>query len=403
VSACTEGGQDGIALLCDREGEILEIVCEALELTGVGVGRHLTEVVDEGSAEKARYFLASLREGDAAFDWELNACADDGIITLRFAGVALGDRIWVLAARTNHGLTQLCEKFAVINNEQTNALRAALKEKSDLSRATKETDEDLYDEISALNNELVAMQRELNRKNAELRRLNEQKNELLGMAAHDLRNPLHAILSYSDFLIEDLSDTLSDDHLEFLSIIQSSSEFMAGLVNDLLDVAKIESGKLQLNKAPTDLHDLVERVVGVMRPLAANKEITLRASLEQVPATSLDRGKIEQVLNNLLSNAVKYSSAGTKVDIRLRRENGWSVLEVEDRGQGIPEEERGALFQPFQTTSARGTAGEKSTGLGLVITKRIVEGHGGWIEVDSEVEVGSTFTVRLPADGDMEP
>lgn len=403
MTTCTEGGQDGIALLCDRDGEILDIICDALELTGVGVGRHLTEVVDEGSAEKARHLLASLREGEAAFDWELNACADNGIITLRFAGVALEDRIWVLAARTNHGLTQLCEEFAVINNEQTNALRAALKEKSDLSRATKEADEDLYDEISALNNELVAMQRELNRKNAELRRLNEQKNELLGMAAHDLRNPLHAILSYSDFLIEDLSDTLSDDHLEFLSIIQSSSEFMAGLVNDLLDVAKIESGKLQLNQEPTELHELVERVVGVMGPLAANKEISLRASVEQVPAMSLDRGKIEQVVNNLLSNAVKYSPSGTTVDVRLRREDGWAVLEVEDRGQGIPEEERGALFQPFQTTSVRGTAGEKSTGLGLVITKRIVVGHGGRIEVDSEVGVGSTFVVRLPADGDMEP
>jgi signal transduction histidine kinase len=398
VNVCTEGGQDGIALLCDRNGKILEIVCDTLELDGLGAGRHLTEVVDEGSAEKAHHFLASLREGEAAFDWELNACADDGIITLRFAGVVLANRIWVLAAKTNHGLTQLCEEFALISNEQTNALRAALKEKADLSRTAREADEDRYDEISELNNELVAMQRELNRKNAQLRRLNDQKNELLGMAAHDLRNPLHAILSYSDFLIEDLSDTLSEEHLEFLSIIQSSSEFMAGLVNDLLDVAKIESGKLQLNEEPIDLRDLVERVVSVMRPLAGSKEIEFRPSVEDVPTMRLDRAKIEQVLNNLLSNAVKYSPAGTTVDVRLHQEDSQAVLEVEDRGQGIPEEEREALFQPFQTTSVRGTAGEKSTGLGLVITKRIVEGHGGRIEVESEVGEGSTFRVRLPVE-----
>jgi len=398
VNVCTESGQDGIALLCDREGQILEIVCDALELDQLGAGRHLTEVVDEGSAEKAGHFLASLREGEAAFDWELNACANHAIVTLRFAGVALADRIWVLAARTNQGLTQLCEDFALISNEQTNALRAALKEKADLFRTAREADEDLYDEISELNNELVAMQRELNRKNAQLRRLNDQKNELLGMAAHDLRNPLHAILSYSDFLIEDLSDTLSEEHVEFLSIIQSSSEFMAGLVNDLLDVAKIESGKLQLNRESTDLRNLVERVVSVMRPLAGNKEIALRTSVDDVPTISLDRAKIEQVLNNLLSNAVKYSPAGTTVDVRLHQQDSQAVLEVEDRGQGIPEEEREALFQPFQTTSVRGTAGEKSTGLGLVITKRIVEGHGGRIEVESEVGEGSTFRVRLPVE-----
>ena len=402
MEASKKGGQEGIALLCDRDGEILEIVCEALELNGVGVGRHLTDVVDEGSTDKARHFLASLRDGEAAFDWELNVPADGGIVTLRFAGVALEDRIWVLAARTNHGLTQLCEEFSLINNEQTNALRAALKDRADLSKVAREADEILYHDFTELNNELVAMQRELNRKNAELHRLNEQKNELLGMAAHDLRNPLHAILSYSDFLIEDLSDTLSDEHLEFVSIIQSSSEFMAGLVNDLLDVAKIESGKLQLSQAPTDLRDLVERVVGVMRPLAGNKGIALKTSVQQLPTMRLDRGKIEQVLNDLLSNAIKYSPPDTTVDVRLRQEGSRAVLDVEDRGQGIPEEEQDALFQPFKTTSVRGTAGERSTGLGLVITKRIVEGHGGRIEVDSEVGVGSTFTVSLPMDREVE-
>jgi signal transduction histidine kinase len=116
----------------------------------------------------------------------------------------------------------------------------------------------------------------------------------------------------------------------------------------------------------------------------------------------LDRAKMEQVLNNLISNAIKYSPSDTTVDVRLYREHGKAVLSVRDRGQGIPEDELDALFEPFATTSVQGTAGERSTGLGLVIAKRIVEGHGGEIEVESEVGEGSNFVVTLPVDGGRE-
>jgi signal transduction histidine kinase len=173
---------------------------------------------------------------------------------------------------------------------------------------------------------------------------------------------------------------------------------MAALVNDLLDVAKIESGKLQLDVEPSDLSRLVERNVMLNRPLARKKDITLRVSAEEVPTMTLDPAKIAQVLNNLISNAVKYSPSNTTVDVGLRREDGHAILSVEDQGQGIPEDEQDALFQPFATTSVRATAGEKSTGLGLVITKRIIEGHGGEIEVMSEAGEGSTFIVTLPID-----
>jgi signal transduction histidine kinase len=394
----SEGRAEGMALLCDEGGEVLEVVCNGLDVDGADAGRDLIQIVDEASAAKARSFLNGLREEEALFDWELNVPVKGRLVTLRFAGVTTDGGTWIVAARTNHGLSELCEEFTRISNEQTNALRAALKKNATLSRAGDEPDDALYDEISRLNNELVAMQRELARKNAELERLNEQKNRLLGMAAHDLRNPLHAILSYSDFLIEDAAGVLGEEQLEFLSIIQSSTEFMAGLVNDLLDVAKIESGKLQLDVEPTDLLALVEGNVALNRPLARNKGIALRLSAEELPTMTVDPSKIEQVLNNLISNAIKYSPSGTTIEVRLRRDDGQAVLSVEDQGQGIPEDELDALFRPFETTSVRGTAGEKSTGLGLVITKRIIEGHGGEIEVESEVGKGSTFTVKLPLD-----
>lgn len=388
--------------MCDEQGEVVELVCNGLGVDRARAGVPFDHVVDEASAEKARTFLTLLLEEGVMFDWELNVPVEMELTTLRFAGIAADQRLSILAARTNHGLTQLCEELTQISNEQTNALRAALKENAALSRAGAEPDDSYYDEISRLNNELVAMQRELARKNAELERLNEQKDQFLGMAAHDLRNPLHAILSYSDFLLEDASDVLGEEQLEFLAIIQSSTEFMASLVNDLLDVAKIESGKLKLNQQPTDLSGLVEDNVALNRPLARNKEIDLVPAVEALPRLWIDPGKIEQVLNNLISNAIKYSPSGTTIDVRLYQDNEQAILEVEDRGQGIPEDELDALFEPFVTTSVRGTAGEKSTGLGLVIVKRIVEGHEGEIEVESEVGEGSTFMVVLPLEGEGE-
>jgi signal transduction histidine kinase len=402
VIAEVENQEQGLALICDEQGDVLELLCNDLGADEVGAGRHLTQIVDEGSQEKVRNLLARLREEGAIFDWELNVPIEGQLTALRFAGVIVNASVWIVAARTNQGLSQLCDELTKISNEQTNALREALKKNAALSRGSQEGGAGLFDEITRLNNELVAMQRELARKNAELERLNEQKNELLGMAAHDLRNPLQSILSYSDFLLEDLSDELSEEHREFLSIIQSSTEFMATLVNDLLDVAKIESGKLQLNVEPTDLPPLVEQNVSLNRPLARNKDIALRASVDELPTMELDRAKMEQVLNNLISNAIKYSPSDTTVDVRLYREHGKAVLSVRDRGQGIPEDELDALFEPFATTSVQGTAGERSTGLGLVIAKRIVEGHGGEIEVESEVGEGSNFVVTLPVDGGRE-
>lgn len=389
----------GIALVCDSQGMVLEVLRDEL---GVGeriaAGRPWSALVDRGSLKKALNLLVEVRDEGAVFDWEMNIPQSNRLSTLHVVAVQFEDYILIVGAESSDGVMELYEEMTRISNEQANALRHAVKDQIAHPHSSEERDGVHYDEITRLNNELVAMQRELARKNAELQRLNTQKNELLGMAAHDLRNPLQSILSYSDFLVEDLCDVLSEEHAEFLSIIQSSTRFMAALVNDLLDVAKIESGKLQLDVEPSDLSRLVERNVMLNRPLARKKDITLRVSAEEVPTMTLDPAKIAQVLNNLISNAVKYSPSNTTVDVGLRREDGHAILSVEDQGQGIPEDEQDALFEPFATTSVRATAGEKSTGLGLVITKRIIEGHGGEIEVMSEAGEGSTFIVTLPID-----
>lgn len=258
-------------------------------------------------------------------------------------------------------------------------------------------------ELQEANQQLLAMQRELKQKNAELARLNTQKDYFLGMAAHDLRNPLGHVLLAAEMLEGQLEDTLTDEQAELLDMTRSSSEFMLQLVNELLDVAKIESGKLELYRQPVNLITLIDRNVQANRAVAEKKQINLQFLAEiSPPPIKLDPHKIGQVLDNLITNAIKFSYPGSAVTVRLSGHENEVILAVEDQGQGIPAGEMGKLFEPFKRLSVKGTNGETSTGLGLAIVKKIVMGHGGDVKVKSEVGKGSVFEVWLPVNEEKE-
>jgi PAS domain S-box-containing protein len=246
--------------------------------------------------------------------------------------------------------------------------------------------------------ELKQTQARLEQMNVELTQLNELKNQLLDMVDHDLRNPLSLVSTASAFLLNEAGKTLPEaKRADFLRRINSSSEFMLKLIDNLLDVAKIESGRLDLELATGDLCGLIEENLTMNRMLAEKKSIRLDFAPEcSVPLFRFDRGKVEQVLNNLISNALKFSAPDTVVTVQASRVNGTVVVSVSDHGQGIPAEELDKLFKPFSKTSVRGTAGEKSTGLGLAICRKIVEGHHGRIWAESEVGKGSNFSFSLP-------
>ncbi|MGB8212429.1 MAG: HAMP domain-containing sensor histidine kinase [Anaerolineales bacterium] len=384
----------GLALLCDAQGLIQQVLRNDLDLAEALPGQTFFRIVDSASRAKALNFLTEVKAQGALLDWEMNVPGRNGVVTLHFAAGQAGDLLLITASTNGTLAARLYEDMLRINNEQMDMLRLALKDNAGTSR--REPDLSQYDEISRLNNELVSMQRELARKNAELARLNELKNQFLGMAAHDLRNPLQGILSYSDFLLDELAGELSAEHKEFLTAIRDQSQFMARLVNDLLDVAAIESGKLQLDLSPTDLVHLTQANLSRNRMISARKAIALDLEAAPIPALLLDAAKIEQVLDNLVTNAIKFSPPGSRVQISLRAAETEILLSVKDEGPGIPPDELETLFKPFQRTSVKSSGGEKSTGLGLVIVKRIVEGHGGRIRVESQVGAGSTFSVYLP-------
>jgi signal transduction histidine kinase/CheY-like chemotaxis protein len=228
-------------------------------------------------------------------------------------------------------------------------------------------------------------------------RQNERKTQILGMAAHDLRNPLGVIQGYGQILELKVSELLTTKQREYLSGIQTASTFTLRLVNDLLDVAKIESSNMELERELTDLVPVITQGILFNRHFADSKQIQLVFdSDENIPKIMVDSSKIQQVLNNLISNPIKYSHSHTTIKVRLTKDENDIVISVKDEGQGIPENERDQLFQAFSKTSVRGTAGEKSTGLGLLICRQIVEAHCGKIWVESKVDMGSTFYVSLP-------
>ena len=250
--------------------------------------------------------------------------------------------------------------------------------------------------MSSLNNELINLQREVSKKNSELKRLNEIKNNFIGMAAHDLRNPLININSMADFLNKRKNE-MDKTERKFLNYIKSQSTFLLNMVNELLDVSAIESGSVKLDLRKTDIISLIKENIAINKDLAEKKEIVIRCeSNEETVFVVLDSRKIDQVITNFLTNAIKYSEEGTEIIINVTKKSKEVLVEIKDQGQGIRKDELDLLFKPFQKTSTQTTSGEKSTGLGLYIVKRIIEAHKGSVGVRNRLKKGSVFFFNLP-------
>lgn len=391
--------RSGLVVVCNLAGRVDRILRDDFGLGArIPPGTPFTQVVDKEATAKAQAFVEELQASHTAYDWEIIVPVDARLTPLHFSGARVDSGFLVVVAGTRDDLFRLNEELMRINNEQANALRLAAKEIALRARGNRALDDAAYEQLTRVNNELANLQREMAQKNAELKKLNETKNRFLGMAAHDLRSPLGVVLTYAEFLEAEATSVLNDEQREFVATIRQTSEFMLNLVTDLLDVSTIESGRLELQRTLVDVSALVERNVALNRVLAARKRI----AVDFVPPADgpvrveLDAGKMQQVLNNLLTNAVKYSHADTRVVVTLEASPESVTVKVRDQGQGIPPEELPKLFRPFGRTRVRATAGEHSTGLGLAIARRIVEGHGGKISVESQVGSGSEFRFVLP-------
>ena len=245
--------------------------------------------------------------------------------------------------------------------------------------------------------QIYNQQLELEEKNQTLAKLNEEKNYFLGVASHDLRNPLGNIITLAGFLQDECNELLTGDNKQYLDVIINTGTQMLNLLNDLLDVSKIESGKMELQLQEHNVVDIITRAINENRLTAQRKNINLHYSASAgIKPIKIDATQIMQVMNNLVSNAIKYSVQNTNVEIIAEVRDDQVQFSVIDQGQGIPEKEIEQVFVPFRKTSVKSTAGEKSTGLGLTIAKKVVEAHGGTIGLRSEVGKGSTFYFTVP-------
>lgn len=253
-------------------------------------------------------------------------------------------------------------------------------------------------ERKCIEQELEHEKLELKKSNAELTKLNEVKNQFLGMATHDLRNPLTIILTCSDLLLTPTSQPLPvETKTDFIQRIRSNAGFMLNLINDLLDITRIESGKLNLDLRLVNLVALIKHNLDLNSILAKAKQIELLFHYaEPIQQVRVDPMRIEQVLNNLISNAINFSSPNSTIEVTTITEGNYVKVAVRDNGLGIAEDDMVKLFRPFEKTSATTASGEKSTGLGLTIAKKIVESHRGRIWVESKPGVSTTAYFTLP-------
>ncbi len=251
------------------------------------------------------------------------------------------------------------------------------------------------DHRQKLEEEVEERTRELRTAIEDLRHLDELKANFLNAVSHELRTPLTAITGFAEFLEEGVAGDLNPKQKHYVTQILFGTERLLGLINDLLDYARMEAGRFSLSRAPVEFRELAKKVVSSLMPLAKRGKLSITLDFPpDLPELDADPDRLSQILTNLLSNALKFTPTGGKICVRAWQDDDQVEIEVADTGIGIPQDAMPKLFNRFfrvdQTLTVRGT------GLGLPITKGLVEAHGGHIEVRSKVGKGSSFRFTLP-------
>jgi signal transduction histidine kinase/CheY-like chemotaxis protein len=248
--------------------------------------------------------------------------------------------------------------------------------------------------------EIAAQKRELEIANAQIAEISRLKSEFLANMSHELRTPLNAILGFSEILKDNLVDLTAEQKQECLQNIHTSGKHLLELVNDVLDLSKIEAGRMELSYDRFGVLDAVREVHNVIRSLSERRDIDLSINIEPNDLeVRADKSKFKQVLYNLLSNAIKFTAQGGRVWVNGKADDGDLIVDVGDTGVGIPEEHHARIFDEFYQLGNATTRQVEGTGLGLSLTRRLVDLHGGSISLESEPGKGSVFTFKLPLSG----
>jgi signal transduction histidine kinase len=262
-----------------------------------------------------------------------------------------------------------------------------------------EANAQLEDRVAQRTRALMQANRRLSAQWLRLQRANGFKNEILGTVAHDLKNPLGVILGRTEMLTELIgADSSKESVTAQVEHIRDATKRLTSMVDHLISDAMADAFDISIRREQIDVAGLVNEVVDANQPLATNKQQTITVSAPPNFVTMCDADRMREAIDNIVSNAIKYSPIGGEISVVVSREQNSTVIRITDEGAGLSPEDLGRLFGRFQRLSAKPTAGESSTGLGLSIVKRIIDMHGGHVTADSGGPgQGSTFTVILPA------
>jgi signal transduction histidine kinase len=422
------GGQDQI-----RAATALSEVCrrmlDACGHVSVAIGLDPPDVLGAARPRAARSALALRAWATCAVNdrfvedvhvtkglmdrWEIDRTADEtavsmwravpeGPIALRPADI---EAIRADVARLRAGTPM--EELAEHNRQLLATLEEVQRQRDDLLRLNTELEEtnsgvmalytELSEELEATNRGVVALYAELDQRTTQARAASEAKTRFLGNVSHELRSPVTSIVGLTRLLRDPSSDPLTDDQTRQLELIDASAHSLLGLVNELLDLAKAESGRLEPRREPTDLQRIFTSLRGTSRAMPISDETSLVVDDPvDVPTLYTDPIMLTQVLRNLLTNGIKFTPSGTVRMTATDDGDGYVSLEVSDTGIGIPASEQERVFEEFHQVRSALQATTTGTGLGLPYARRLVEILDGTIELVSTPEVGSTFTVRLP-------
>ena len=392
------------------------------------VGLPLSRALDRASRQKLERLLAG-EAGEAGATWELVFEVPEAVVPVRLAASRAEEegraRVWLVEFAGSGRAVRLDEELHRANSELVNTQRELAKEKARLVRALDELERELHanehlsqelqaqnEEMEAQNEELLAMTEELHSGQDQLLRLNHQlerrtrelqvaisaRNRFYAAMSHELRTPINAIMGYNDLLLASVYGRLAEQQELAIERSQRAAQHLKELVNDILDLSRIELGKVDLQAEALDLPSLVEDLFVVVRPLAEGRGSTLHLVDGDAPCTVVtDPRRVRQIVLNLLSNAIKFGN-GQPVMVRCgRASDGGAVLEVVDGGDGIPPEDLTRIFEEFVQLGTDVIGGSpEGTGLGLPISRRLAHILGGRLEVSSTVGVGSTFHLTLP-------